>query len=108
MDSQGHPAMKLYATITSERASKGQGGNQFLDIVIRNESQEEMMTVQVNGRGKEKPRIAIAFDSDKLCFPPQPIDTKGKKQKGEVDATGQNCIYDHDHAQEPEKCVWHD
>jgi hypothetical protein len=75
--------MKLYATITSERASKGQGGNQFLDIVIRNESQEEMMTVQVNGRGQEKPRIAIVFDGDKLCFPPHPIDTKGKKQKGD-------------------------
>lgn len=24
--------MKLYATVTSERASKGQGGNQFIDI----------------------------------------------------------------------------
>lgn len=100
--------MKLYATITSERATKGQGGNQFLNIIIRDQNQEEMMRVLVNGRGKEKPRISIAFDSDKLCFPPQPIDLKGKKQKGEVDASGQNCIYDHDHAQEPEKCVWHD
>ena len=26
--------MKLYATVTSERASKGQGGNDFLDIVL--------------------------------------------------------------------------
>ena len=98
--------MKLYATIRSERASKGQGGNQFLDIVIRNEQQEEMMKVEVNGRGREKPRIAIAFDGDKLSFPPQPIDTKGKKQKGEVDAS--NCIHDHDRAQEPEKCAGHD
>jgi hypothetical protein len=29
--------MKLYATITSERASKGQGGNQFLTIEIKAE-----------------------------------------------------------------------
>lgn len=29
--------MKLYATITSERASKGQGGNKFLDIEIKAE-----------------------------------------------------------------------
>lgn len=27
--------MKLYATVTSERASKGQGGNNFLDIVLQ-------------------------------------------------------------------------
>lgn len=27
--------MKLYATITSERASKGQGGNQFLEIELK-------------------------------------------------------------------------
>lgn len=26
--------MKLYATATSERASSGQGGNQYLDIVL--------------------------------------------------------------------------
>ncbi len=26
--------MKLYATVTSERASKGQGGNDYLDIDI--------------------------------------------------------------------------
>lgn len=27
--------MKLYATTTSERASKGQGGNEYLDIEIK-------------------------------------------------------------------------
>ena len=31
--------MKLYATIASERASKGQGGNEYLKIIIRNEKQ---------------------------------------------------------------------
>ena len=46
--------MKLYATITSERATKGQGGNQFLNIIIRNENQEELMRVLVNGKGKGK------------------------------------------------------
>ena len=29
--------MKLYATTTSERASKGQGGNEFLNIEIQAE-----------------------------------------------------------------------
>ena len=32
--------MKLYGTITSERASKGQGGNHFLEIEIKAEKVE--------------------------------------------------------------------
>lgn len=32
--------MKLYATTTSERASKGQGGNDYLDININIDSKE--------------------------------------------------------------------
>ena len=31
--------MKLYATATSERASKGQGGNNFIDIAVRDDSE---------------------------------------------------------------------
>lgn len=26
--------MKLYATVTSERATKGQGGNEFIDYIL--------------------------------------------------------------------------
>lgn len=37
--------MKLYATITSERASKGQGGNKYLDIDIRAGSREDSRTL---------------------------------------------------------------
>ena len=36
--------MKLYATTTSERASKGQGGNQFLTIEIKAEGFEGIPT----------------------------------------------------------------
>jgi hypothetical protein len=32
--------MKLYATTVSERAMKGQGGNEYLKIIIRNEGQQ--------------------------------------------------------------------
>ena len=32
--------MKLYATTTSERASKGQGGNKFICINLLNEKKE--------------------------------------------------------------------
>jgi len=36
--------MKLYGIITSERASKGQGGNQFLKIEIKAEKVEGIPT----------------------------------------------------------------
>lgn len=36
--------MKLYATITSERATKGQGGNKYLDIEIKAEKLEDIPT----------------------------------------------------------------
>ena len=32
--------MKLYAQVTSERASKGQGGNDYLEIDIHHEDRE--------------------------------------------------------------------
>ena len=33
--------MKLYATTTSERASKGQGGNEYLKIIVLNENKTQ-------------------------------------------------------------------
>jgi hypothetical protein len=38
--------MKLYATTSSERASKGQGGNEFLTIEIKAEGFEGIPTRQ--------------------------------------------------------------
>ena len=32
--------MKLYAKVTSERASKGQGGNEYISILLKNDKQE--------------------------------------------------------------------
>ena len=32
--------MKLYATTKSERASKGQGGNEYLKIIVRDDKQQ--------------------------------------------------------------------
>lgn len=45
--------MKLYATTTSERASKGQGGNDFLKISLQ--------------RDREKLSHIIEYTSDVLC-----------------------------------------
>jgi hypothetical protein len=39
--------MKLYATTTSERASKSQGGNKYLDIRIKDENKQEILTVSI-------------------------------------------------------------
>lgn len=39
--------MKLYATVTSERASKGQGGNEYLDIEIKDDNKEIIGKIHV-------------------------------------------------------------
>ena len=39
--------MKLYATVSSERATKGQGGNNYLDIEIMGENKVVLARVQV-------------------------------------------------------------
>ena len=39
--------MKLYAKTTSERASKGQGGNEFIEINITNEDKKNIYTLSV-------------------------------------------------------------
>jgi len=37
--------MKLYATTTSERASKGQGGNDFLTVEVKGENGEPLLSL---------------------------------------------------------------
>lgn len=71
--------MKLYATTTSERASKGQGGNKDIQITL---------TRQING--ENVPIYFIYFTLDKLVVEAIPeqkevlrIEQKGKSQKGE-------------------------
>lgn len=81
--------MKLYATVTSERASKGQGGNEYINFVLRNETQEVILTLQV----KQTPYID--YEVEILKFLPtnkmmvqvledKQLQTKGEKQTGEV------------------------
>ena len=68
--------MKLYAIVTSERASKGQGGK-YLHIEIFNEQEELIYSVIVDDG------IALysgAVSSQSLLYHQK---TKGKKQKGE-------------------------
>lgn len=86
--------MKLYATTTSERASKGQGGK-WLDIEVK-DSNKRLIAVM-----KVKPFVDSVGDGIKIelnCAPDvyceasgDNVTIKGNKQKGE-------CIFKHDHA----------
>jgi phosphoribosylamine-glycine ligase len=42
-----HKDMKLYGQITSERASKGQGGNEFLSVQILDKNQNAILDINV-------------------------------------------------------------
>ena len=76
--------MKLYATITSNRAMKGQGGD-WLKIIIRNDKQH--CIAYINVRNGEKIDIDV-LDKIQLGIE-RPIqictddDHKGERQKGE-------------------------
>lgn len=45
--------MQLYATIQSERAKKGQGGNKYLDIDIYNEKREKTLKIKILPKAKK-------------------------------------------------------
>lgn len=71
--------MTLYATVSSERASKGQGGNEYLNIEILDASQEVVATAYITHNG-EKTIIEIVYDSMNANVY---AEAKGEKQKGE-------------------------
>ena len=58
--------MKLYGTIKSERAEKGQGGNEYLEIEISNESREEIALIKVIPGNKNKIIFSINDDLAEL------------------------------------------
>lgn len=104
--------MKLYATITSERATKGQGGK-YLDIVVKDDNKQIAMIINVIpyddsiGTGL-KAIITLANHVYARVIGEQVMDvvreSKGKKQKDEMctdglphrlneegDCTGEDC-----------------
>lgn len=84
--------MKLYAKTTSERASKGQGGNDFLDINITNDKKELLAYVRVIPVEDGIPLIYFTvvkyhafLVKDRGVFDEvERKQTKGKKQKDEI------------------------
>ena len=83
--------MKLYATITSERASKGQGGD-YLDIIITDAEKNELWYINVIwGIDKlmQNAHLIMVHNNKKEIFrnnvsTTDYLKTKGKKQKDEL------------------------
>lgn len=79
--------MKLYATVTSERASKGQGGNRKLEISIKGKDREielvHLVVFPENETAYKKPCIVYYKWSNAEHIVKQLPEPKGKKQKGE-------------------------
>ena len=77
--------MKLYATVKSERASKGQGGK-CLDIEVKNEKQETILTLTVVPEGEDEDGEVFhaKISTHESVFLGKIGDIpKGNKQKGE-------------------------
>lgn len=72
--------MKLYGTIQSERAEKGQGGNKFLKFTVTDESKNERFTVdfKIQNDGTVTLRCGGAGVMSRTFQLP-----KAKRQKGE-------------------------
>lgn len=74
--------MKLYATTTSERASKGQGGNEYLDIAIRNDTEEiiALISFYPDGTCTAQVKSDIRTDFDQ----PREIDLHRRKSTAPI------------------------
>ena len=76
--------MKLYATTTSERASKGQGGNKEIVICLNYGSRDNSQEVaQIIFTATEYGYDIALFDSEEEGTPRIWKTTKAKKQTGE-------------------------
>lgn len=76
--------MKLYSTITSERASKSQGGNKFIENVITiNEEQGVIVNVRYDNPESKLPELNIIIDRTRFEKVNILHETKGKRQKSE-------------------------
>lgn len=57
--------MKLYATTTSERATKGQGGNDYLEINVTDEQGDIIANIAITPRKFEvsKPIVRLRYNT---------------------------------------------
>lgn len=79
--------MKLYATATSERASKGQGGNDYMTIEIVDGARQPILSLYMfvndNNTADIKLREWATAKTHYLNTVKLGAETKGEKQKGE-------------------------
>jgi hypothetical protein len=98
--------MKLYATTTSERASKGQGGNKYLhiDILCKTDLGNEIIS-QINVETNDYNEAIIKYVNVVngveigLAKELKRISLKGKRQKGKQQK-GENYLFE-----SPEKTI---
>jgi type IV secretory pathway VirB9-like protein len=96
--------MNLYATVTSERASKGQGGNEFIRIDLLGGSKVnpvDMGRLEMRMKNDDKYCQLVHYAPDdkvQIVYINSPrYNTKGEKQKGEPLAHCDNhATYDWD------------
>lgn len=75
--------MKLYATTTSERASKGQGG-EYLDIVITGAYQTELLSLHIQPDGPNYRLTGWTHDNHRIGMQINENMAKGNQQKDEI------------------------
>lgn len=96
--------MKLYATITSERASKGQGGNKNIEVVLlgQTDDKENKVVAKIHGyHDKENGIIRYVVNpmTTSYLFNHNgnvldiTLQTKGKQQKGKIDCGCEKGIF---------------
>lgn len=77
--------MKLYATVTSERASKGQGGNEFVRIELTTNDFGSLRKLDEFTLADDEVLGLILYDKNGNVLKKYgPRTEKGEKQKGEV------------------------
>ena len=59
---------KQYATVTSEKASKGQGGQKYIDIIINNDIKQPIVRLFITNNGLGLPIIDVwTYNDERLA-----------------------------------------
>jgi len=87
--------MTLYATVASERASKGQGGNEYLDIEVQDKRNAIVLMMRIE-EVKNNPTVTFyeAGDINTSKIVDYELKSKGEKQKTANVCSTKNCKND--------------
>lgn len=92
-------SMKLYATTTSERASKGQGGQKYIQVNLTTEKKHWIsLTMKVNEK-RNVYELWVTHENELPKLIKERSITKGEKKKGETICARRDCtIKEHKHS----------